>query len=156
MGLDIKSLQKAAEGALYVSDVRLYVSAEGELVQESDPRAARLLVAAGNSIPAAEAAKYGLIADASPSAVLAEAASAVASEGGAAEASPGPESGQDPLEGLTKKELLALAAERGITVSRKATVGEIRAALASPSPAEDAASGGAEAAGDATDETPAE
>lgn len=86
MGLNIETLRKAAEGAMYVSDQRLCVSAEGELVAEDDARAVRLLVGAGGSIPAREAAAYGLIADASAAAVLGEAAAAVGGEAAPAEA----------------------------------------------------------------------
>jgi hypothetical protein len=88
MGLQIEALRKAAEGAMYVSDERLCVSAAGELVAEDDPKAVRLLVGKGGSIPAREAAQYGLIADASAPAVLREAAEATAAEPPAADEPP--------------------------------------------------------------------
>lgn len=65
MALDINTLRKAAEGAMYVSPVRLGLTADGELCEDTDERCVTLLVGAGGSIPASEAAKYGLIADAS-------------------------------------------------------------------------------------------
>ena len=80
MALDISTLRKAAEGAMYVSDERLYVSADGRVVGGDDPAAVRLLVGKGGSIPATDAATYGLIADASEAAVLSEAAATVAAE----------------------------------------------------------------------------
>lgn len=85
MALDITTLRQAAHGAMYVSPERLYVTAAGEVCGADDERlegGGRLLVGKGGSIPAREAAKYGLIADASEAAVLAEAAATVA---GAAE-----------------------------------------------------------------------
>lgn len=62
-GLDINSLRKQADGAYYVSPVRICITADGELVDELDPRAVTLLVGAGCSIPRAEAEKYGLIGE---------------------------------------------------------------------------------------------
>jgi len=68
MGFTIKELQRAPSGAMYVSPERIYVTADGEVVDGANPRAVRLLVAKGCEIPAAEAAKYGLIAGAEPEA----------------------------------------------------------------------------------------
>lgn len=62
MGLDIKTLRKDPEGAMYVSDERLCVTADDTLCTEDDPAAVRLLVSKGGSIPAVEASRYGLIA----------------------------------------------------------------------------------------------
>jgi len=67
MAFTIEELRRPPSGAMYVSPERICVSADGELCDEADPRAVRLLVAKGCEIPAAEAAKYGLIADASAS-----------------------------------------------------------------------------------------
>ena len=64
MGLKIEELRRGPEGGMYVSPVRLCVTADGELCDENDPRAVRLLVGQGGSIPAREAAQYGLIATA--------------------------------------------------------------------------------------------
>lgn len=61
--LEINTLRKAASGSDYVSDHRICVSADGELVECTDPSAVRLLVGEGGSIPRAEAERYGLIAD---------------------------------------------------------------------------------------------
>lgn len=106
MALEIKNLQQAPVGAMYVATQRICVTSEGELCDEDDERAVRLLVAKGCEIPASEAALYGLIAD----------------EPDAAE-------DEDETAGLKKAELLELAAERGIEVSSRATVAEIREAL---------------------------
>jgi len=62
MAFKIEELRKLPDGAMYVSPERICVSADGELCDETDPHAVRLLVAKGGEIPAAEAAKYGLIA----------------------------------------------------------------------------------------------
>lgn len=85
MALNIDTLRKAAEGAMYVSPVRLGLTADGELCEDTDVKCVKLLVGAGGSIPAVEAAKYGLIADASAVTVLSEAAATLASEEPAAE-----------------------------------------------------------------------
>lgn len=63
MGFEIQELRRAPVGAMYVSPARICVTADGELCDEDDVRAVRLLVAAGGEIPAAEAAQYGLIAE---------------------------------------------------------------------------------------------
>lgn len=62
MGFTIEDLRREPAGAMYVSPARICVTADGELCEETDPRAVRLLVAKGCEIPAAEAAQYGLIA----------------------------------------------------------------------------------------------
>lgn len=62
---------------MYVSPIRLGLTAEDELCEDTDVRCVRVLVGAGGSIPAYEAAKYGLI-DAGPAAVLAAASTAIA------------------------------------------------------------------------------
>jgi hypothetical protein len=67
MGLDINMLKREPEGAMYVSPERLCVTAEGEICANDDARAVRLLVAKGGSIPAREAAEYGLISGAAAS-----------------------------------------------------------------------------------------
>ena len=51
---------------MWRSPERICVTADGKLCEETDPAAMRLLVAKGGEIPAAEAAKYGLIATTGP------------------------------------------------------------------------------------------
>lgn len=63
MGFTIEKLQRPASGAMYVAPERICVTADGQICDEADPAAVRLLVGKGCEIPAAEAAKYGLIAD---------------------------------------------------------------------------------------------
>ena len=62
MPYDINTLRKQAEGAQYVSDHRLCLTADGQITDERDPAAVSLLVGAGCSIPVALAEQYGLIA----------------------------------------------------------------------------------------------
>ena len=64
MGWKITELRREPDGAMYTSPARICVTADGELCEETDSNAVRLLVAEGGQIPAAEAAKYGLIAGA--------------------------------------------------------------------------------------------
>jgi hypothetical protein len=45
---------------LYTSDRRLYLNAEGKVVEADDPTRVSLLVNAGGTIPMADAEKYGL------------------------------------------------------------------------------------------------
>lgn len=61
MAFEIIDLKRQPEGAMYVAPARLCVTADGEVCSQDDPRAVRLLVAEGCSIPAREAAQYGLI-----------------------------------------------------------------------------------------------
>lgn len=61
MALEIKKLRKDPENGEYISDVRLFVTADGELCTEDDPNAATLLVGEGSTLPADVAAQYGLI-----------------------------------------------------------------------------------------------
>jgi hypothetical protein len=63
MAIEVETLRKRADGAMYRSDIRLYRTAGGRVCEEGDPEAAFLLVGAGGSIPAAEAARYGLIGE---------------------------------------------------------------------------------------------
>lgn len=63
MAFKIEDLRQKSNGAMYVSPVRLCVTANDELCEETDPAAVRLLVAAGSELPVAEARKYGLISD---------------------------------------------------------------------------------------------
>lgn len=63
MALEIRDLVRPAAGAMYVSPARICVTAEGELVDEDDPRAVTLLVAKGGEIPIDEARQYGLVDD---------------------------------------------------------------------------------------------
>jgi len=49
----------------FVADRRLYLTADrSRIVEEGDPAAAFLLVAAGRDVPVADAARYGLTLDA--------------------------------------------------------------------------------------------
>lgn len=45
----------------FVSDKRLYLDADGNVVNERDSRRVRLLVGAGGSMPRADAERYGLV-----------------------------------------------------------------------------------------------
>jgi hypothetical protein len=45
---------------MYVSDKRLLLTADGEVVEGDDPRGVKLLVAEGGSLPDADAEKHGL------------------------------------------------------------------------------------------------
>lgn len=64
MALDINTLRKEKMGAEYISDVRICLTEDGQLVDQDDPRAVRLLVGAGSAIPVSVAAGYGLIREA--------------------------------------------------------------------------------------------
>lgn len=57
------ALSKVDSGK-YTSDERLYLTAKGEVVKEGDPKATSLLVGAGGQVSAADAEKYGLLAEA--------------------------------------------------------------------------------------------
>lgn len=46
---------------MWTSDRRLYLNAEGKAVEADDPTRIKLLVAAGGSIPLADAERYGLV-----------------------------------------------------------------------------------------------
>ena len=61
MAIKINELRREPEGAMYVAPERLCVTEDGEVCSQEDPRAVRLLVGKGCSIPASEAAQYGLI-----------------------------------------------------------------------------------------------
>jgi hypothetical protein len=62
MALKIEGLRdQRSTRSLFVSKRRLYVSADDEVVEANDPRAIRLLVGAGASIPNAVAEAYGLV-----------------------------------------------------------------------------------------------
>lgn len=62
MGFAI-DLQREPEGAFYVAPERLCVTADGEVTDQDDPLAVRLLVGKGGQLPIAEARRYGLIAE---------------------------------------------------------------------------------------------
>lgn len=66
MALRIEELRQRRAGPAYRSPVRLAVTADGELVEDTDPRAAFLLVGAGGEIPWDLAARYGLVVDDEP------------------------------------------------------------------------------------------
>lgn len=51
---------------VWISDRRLYLTADGQVVGASDPRKHRLLVPAGGALPLVEAQRLGLVADAAP------------------------------------------------------------------------------------------
>lgn len=48
------------EGRMYTSDKRIYVDDADNIVNEDDPKAARLLVAEGGTLSEEEATRYGL------------------------------------------------------------------------------------------------
>lgn len=48
---------------MYTSDKRLYVTADGKVVEEGDPAAVSLLVGIGGQLSDEDARRYGLIAD---------------------------------------------------------------------------------------------
>jgi len=136
---------------MYTSPARICVSADGELCDETDPRAVRLLVAEGGQIPASEAAKYGLI-DGGPQAEAGAAeagADREASPGSAAAAgdvhghgAPGkPAAEETPLRDLTAGELREHAQALGLDLSSRATKAEIIAALEEASAASGEANG---------------
>lgn len=52
--------------AMWTSDRRLFLTADGRAVEASDPTKARLLVSAGGQIPLAQAEALGLVAPAAP------------------------------------------------------------------------------------------
>ena len=60
MAIDIPKRRPANE-PLWLSSERLYLTAEGQVVGDKDPRKLTLLVAAGNSLPMAEAKRLGLV-----------------------------------------------------------------------------------------------
>ena len=68
MAFEITELRRPAAGAMWTSPARLCVTADGELCDELDPRAVRLLVSKGGQLPVAEAARYGLVGDEFPEA----------------------------------------------------------------------------------------
>jgi hypothetical protein len=63
MALNINSLRREADGAMYVSPARICVTADGKLVSQDDPAAVRLLVGEGGSLPVAIAELYGLVGE---------------------------------------------------------------------------------------------
>lgn len=63
MAIEINRLRKSPENGEYVSDMRICITEDGEIVACDDPRAARLLVGEGSTIPAPDAARYGLIVE---------------------------------------------------------------------------------------------
>jgi len=63
-GLRIETLRRPAEGGIYTSPARLFLTADrSRVVAEDDPEAAWLLVGEGCELPAEEAARYGLVAE---------------------------------------------------------------------------------------------
>lgn len=66
MALNINDLRKQRQGAFYVSDQRICLTADGQLVSCEDTRAVRLLVGAGARLPVAVAEQYGLIGKPEP------------------------------------------------------------------------------------------
>ena len=97
MAFKIEELRRLPHGAMYVSPERICVTADGELCEETDSNAVRLLVAEGGQIPAAEAAKYGLIAGAEQPMPQPEEAPAV-SAGPAEESASAEETGEEVSE----------------------------------------------------------
>lgn len=141
MALDITSLQKIADGAMYVSPARLCLSEGDELVSCDAPEAVRLLVGEGGSIPTEVAEKYGLIArrgEFEPRAAetvalidagAPEAQSADGSgEVGVAPATDTPEPSPQ-LSSMNLSQLRALAKDRGIAVASSAKKADLVAAI---------------------------
>lgn len=60
--LEIEALRQQRAGAAYQSPARICLTADGELVDCSDPRAATLLVGEGCELPWDVAERYGLVA----------------------------------------------------------------------------------------------
>lgn len=151
MALTIEELRKAADGAMYTAPARICVTADDELCEETDPRAARLLVGKGCQIPARVAAHYGLIEMGDVHEALEEAGQALderlgapvaeeppaaaeddgeGAEGGQA-SEDGAEGGDEPetLESLTVAVLLEHAEMLGLHIASRATKREIIAAI---------------------------
>lgn len=61
MGTPIGWPGRTQNKALWISDKRLYLTADDQVVGEKDPRKLTLLVAAGGSITIAQAQRYGLL-----------------------------------------------------------------------------------------------
>ena len=59
---EAESLRKRLVGGNYISDLRLCLTADGRLCDETDPAAVSLLVAAGGTIPGPQARELGLAA----------------------------------------------------------------------------------------------
>lgn len=56
-------VDKKGSGAMYRSDKRLLLTADGKVVGPDDPKGVSLLVAEGGELPYQDAIKYGLIPD---------------------------------------------------------------------------------------------
>ena len=130
MALTIEELRKPKDGAFYKSPRRLCVTADDELVDETDPRAVRLLVGEGGELPTAVAAHYGLIADEGESGAE---SSQDEAQGGEDEddedADEGDQGAETPISRMRKDDLVALAVERGIEGAEDLTVAELRERL---------------------------
>lgn len=61
MGTPISWPGRVQNKALWISDRRLYLTKDGKVVGDKDPNKLTLLVAAGGSIPLADAKGYGLL-----------------------------------------------------------------------------------------------
>lgn len=61
MALDIKTLRQQAEGPMYTAPETICLTASGEITDELDPAAVKLLVRKGGQITTREAETYGLI-----------------------------------------------------------------------------------------------
>lgn len=51
---------------MFKADRRIYLDAQGKVVEEGDPARATLLIAAGQTMPIADARRYGLVVDEAP------------------------------------------------------------------------------------------
>lgn len=102
----------------FVSDRRLYLDKDHNVVEADDPNKLTLLVAEGGRLSQEDVEKYGLNTEAEPEA---ENVSAASSD---AENEP-----PDDLESKTKAELLEMAGARGVDVKTSQTKAEILAAL---------------------------
>lgn len=116
MAFKIEDLRSAPSGAMYVSPERICLTADGELCEETDTRAVTLLVAKGSEIPAAEAAKYGLIASAE---------------------APKPADEPEDLSTLTVPQLRERAEEIGVDLEPRSTKAQIIAAIEAAADNED-------------------
>ena len=63
MALEIKDLRRQAQGLHWISPARLCVSADDEVVECTDPKARKLLVGEGGTLPLAVAERYGLVSE---------------------------------------------------------------------------------------------
>ena len=142
MALLINTLRGTVDGGLYVSDVRLGLTVEGDVVSAEDTRSVRLLVGVGGSLPIAEAERYGLLDTPADEPSLAESIVSAVDEIVTApdEAVPSPEPASTPqleqpeaaapvLSDLTVVELKDRAEAAGVAGFKRMNKGELIAAI---------------------------